>query len=153
MKWLALTVFTCALVGVGQLPLFASDTASDRDALQGSWRLVTRENGGQSRNDESMRLVFKGDRFQMFKEGDLKFEGTFKVDAAAKPRGIDMHVEKATEDTHVEKKTSLGIYEVSGDEFRWCADEPGLENRPTEFSGKGSGHMLAVFKREKAEAK
>jgi len=153
MKWLALTVLVFAAIGSNLSAVGATDAPSDRDAIQGTWRMVSREAGGRSRDDESGRLVFKGDRFQIMKDGEMKIEETFKIDAAAKPRRIDMYVEKANDDTHTEKKTSLGIYELNGDDLRWCADEPGHENRPTEFSGQPEGHMLVVLKREPAEAK
>ena len=154
MKRFALTVLTLALVVAGGAQLLAKDALSDRDTLQGTWRLMSREIGGRARDEDGMRLVFRGDTFQLILHGETKFEGTFKVDPAAKPRRIDMHIEKAAGDeSHAEKKTSLGIYEINGDDFRWCAAEPGFETRPTEFAGKGEGCMLAVFKREPAPAK
>lgn len=153
MKWLALTIAALILPVAGRSSLQAKDAPTDRDALQGTWRMVTRETGGEARETNGMRLVFKDDRFQLVRD-DGTIEGTFKIDAAANPRRIDMHVDKAPPDQErVKDKTSLGIYELNGDELRWCAAEPGSETRPTEFSGTGGGCMLAVFKREPAPAK
>jgi uncharacterized protein (TIGR03067 family) len=148
MKGLSVTLSTCLVLGLGFQLAHAADPPSDKDAIQGTWKMVSRESRGQSRDAEGSKMVFKGDRFQMIKDGDVKIEGTFKIDPATKPRSIDMKVEKATDDVHVETKTSLGIYELNGDDLRWCADEPGHETRPTEFSSQAEGHMLVVLKRE-----
>jgi uncharacterized protein (TIGR03067 family) len=152
MKRLALTVFTLALSFTGGVWLHADEAPSDKDKLQGTWRMVSRETRGEAR-DHDGQVVFKGDRFQMLRNGEVRIEVTFKLDPSARPKTIDIHVEKSPEESHVEKKTSLGIYELLGDELRWCADEPGHEKRPTEFSGAGEGHMFVVLAREKAPAK
>jgi uncharacterized protein (TIGR03067 family) len=46
-------------------------------------------------------------------------------------------------------KTFLGIYELSGDDYKVCF-APAGKGRPVEFSSKeGSGNILQVWKRGK----
>ena len=43
-----------------------------------------------------------------------------------------------------------GIYELGKDTLKWCAGEPGTEDRPKEFATKeGTKGMLVNFKKEK----
>ena len=156
MKWSTLTVVACALAGLMVSAAWAKDAPADKEAVQGTWKMVSREVRGQSQppgGPDDSSMVFKGDRFQILKAGRVMIEGTFKMDPTAKPRTIDMHVDKANDDAHTEGKTSLGIYELNGDDLRWCADEPGHETRPSEFSSQGERHMLVVLKREAKDAK
>jgi uncharacterized protein (TIGR03067 family) len=134
----------------------AKDASKDQQAIQGSWRLVSRDlPGGRSENgegDAARRIVFKGDTFQICKGEDVRIEGTFKIDPAASPRSIDMSITKTNEGGSEAGKTSLGIYELKGDEMRWCAAEPGHPDRPREFAADGGPFMLVSLKRE-ADAK
>jgi uncharacterized protein (TIGR03067 family) len=131
--------------------------SKDREALQGSWRLISRElPGGRSESgdgDEARRIVFKGDKFQLLKGEDVRFEGTFKIDPTTSPRTIDIAITKTNEEGSEAGKTSLGIYELKGDEMRWCAAEPGHADRPKEFSPEGGPFMLVSMKREVKQAK
>jgi uncharacterized protein (TIGR03067 family) len=64
---------------------------------------------------------------------------TFKLDAAKKPRAIDMADEMALP----------GVYEVTGDTLKMCYDASG-KTRPTKLaSEEGTVMVFVVFKREK----
>jgi uncharacterized protein (TIGR03067 family) len=82
--------------------------------------------------------------------GDEIFKGTFKLDAAKKPKSIDMTVK---EGKNYEGKTSLGIYKIEGNRFTWCANEPGRKERPGDFvdSEGDQKFLLVVFERKKEE--
>jgi len=156
MKRIASTVVALALVGLVALAARAKEAPGDREALQGTWKLVTIEKAGhpeEGTGDNERTLVFTGDHFQLLKGQDVVIDGTFKLDTSASPKAIDMKVEKANEKPDLADKTSLGIYELKGDELKWCAGEPGLETRPTAFSSEAQRTILAVFHREAKDAK
>ena len=49
-------------------------------------------------------------------------------------------------------KTALGIYELDGDTLKWCANEPGGNERPKKFSSEaGTKYLLVTLKREKSK--
>jgi len=157
-QWMTLLV-ALALSAAGSVALSADakDAAKDREAIQGSWRLVSRElPGGRSESGEgdgARRIVFNGDKFQILKGEDVRIEGTFKIDPSISPRTIDMAITKTNEEGPEAGKTSLGIYELKGDEMRWCAAEPGHADRPKEFSPEGGPFMLVSMKREAKQGK
>jgi uncharacterized protein (TIGR03067 family) len=151
MKWITLCAVALACAAVSLAGAKAKDAPSDRDALQGSWKLVGRVMRGEPQpvdGDAARRLVFEGDRFRMYRGDELLFDGTFKVNAGATPRTIDATIDKSNEEAELAGKTSLGIYELKGDELKWCAAQPGSSNRPTDFSGKEDEQLLVTFKRE-----
>jgi hypothetical protein len=44
----------------------------------------------------------------------------------------------------------LGIYALDGDRFKWCANEPGKDERPQEFqTAEKSRYLFIVFQRAK----
>ena len=149
MKWITLcaVALACAVLSIAK----AKDAPSDRDALQGAWKLTGRVMRGEQQpvdGDAARRLVFEGDRFRMYRGDELLFVGTFKVNAGVTPRTIDATIDKSNEESELSGKTSPGIYELKGDELKWCAAQPGNSDRPADFSGKGDGQLLVTFKRE-----
>jgi uncharacterized protein (TIGR03067 family) len=91
-------------------------------------------------------MTVKGNKYELVLHG-RKSEGTQKIDPAKKPR----HIDATTTKGEGEGQTYLGIYEIDGDTYKECYASPGRE-RPTTFDAKeGSGHILFVWKREKAE--
>src|SRR4051794_5769930 len=73
----------------------------DRDRMQGVWKFVS--------GKREAKLLVSGDHFTMhFRNGDV-YVGTFTLDAAARPKAMDMFI---TEGPEAHKgKTSLAIYE------------------------------------------
>ena len=74
--------------------------------------------------------------------------------AGAQPTDADMEkvgelVLKTQNKDKFKGQTSLAIYEVDGDTFKWCAAEPGKDERPKEFTAKAgeARYMYVVFKR------
>src|SRR5262249_49327677 len=131
------------LLGVGLLlyPAQADPPRDDRALIQGAWQAVSVERGGQPAPDDytrSMRLVFADDRVSMPNRGlDEKKGATFKLDPAARPKTIDIVLEKEAK--------MLGIYELDKETLKLCLVEAGTP-RPTEFVGKDR-QVLIVFRR------
>jgi uncharacterized protein (TIGR03067 family) len=122
---------------------------ADKDKLHGTWQAVSGQRDG--RPDDKVKehhLTLSGEGFSI-KEGDkVVLKGMFKVDATKKPKALDFTIDEGPE--ALKGKTALGIYELNGDDLKWCAAEPGSSERPTEFAAKaGTRHLLVVFKREK----
>ncbi len=148
MKTCVLTVLTVGLlVGAG---VAGDEAKKDKDKLQGTWKAVTMERRGESKDDtQDHRLIFAGDEFTI-KRGDQELiKGKFKLTPDQKPRAIDMEI---TEDPQAENKgkTVQGIYALDGDSLKWCFGEPGGADRPKELSAPaGTKYNLVTFKREK----
>src|SRR4051812_37828170 len=133
---LAAFLIPSALQAEGKKP-----AAKDEDKIQGTWQMVSGEKGGNAAPDkfvQAFRLTFKAEgKITAVSKGEEK-EGTFKVDAAKKPRQIEISIEG---------KTLEGIYELDGDGLKLCLGEG---SRPAEFkSPEGSKTMLMMLKREK----
>src|SRR5262249_21872569 len=121
----------------------------DKEAILGTWKVVTQEQQGQKEDQQDIRLTFSGDEFSITKSDQVIYKGTFKIDSPKKPKAIDMTITEAAKQRPVDK-TGLGIYARDGDKLKWCVNEPGEPERPTEFSAP-SGTRLTLFtlKREK----
>jgi uncharacterized protein (TIGR03067 family) len=113
---------------------------------------MTHEQGGNKSAEENTRqhkLIFDGKKFTIKQGDNVMASGTFTVDASKKPRHIDMKIEGG-DDEKLQGKTSLGIYELDGDDLKWASNEPGAEGRPTDFTTKeGSKQMVVTLKRDK----
>lgn len=143
MKWfVALGVVLVTFVGG------AEAKQKDAEALQGTWQLTAGEANGQALTDKDLKdgkLVLKGDRYTVTLAGKKTAAGTQKLDPKKEPKTIDI-VDASGPD---KGKTSLGIYELKGDEFRIVFASPG-KARPTKFAtGPDSGQWLHVWKRVK----
>jgi len=128
---------------------------TDKDALQGTWRLTSVEVNKEAIPLENLKegnvvvvgtLVVKGDSYA-FHLGNNRLEIIFKVDPAKRPRAIDLTVSEGPQ----KGQTYHGIYKLESDTYTICRNvEPGKE-RPTEFVTKPkSGLMLVVWKRDKS---
>lgn len=129
----------------------ADDAAKkDQAQLEGTWIMVSREIMGMKASADELKkvngkLVVKGDKIAFWTADKVLSEDTFKIDAAAKPRTLDL---KGV--TGVTKGlTSLAIYELSGDSLKVCFSLPD-GRRPTEFTSPADKEwILAAYKREK----
>jgi uncharacterized protein (TIGR03067 family) len=116
------------------------DDKSDLAKLKGSW--IVEKDGKKS------ELKFDQNNFTFTLYGDFSVKGTFKIDASKKPKHMDMTI---TEGQEYVGKTSRAIYALEGDTLKWCANEPGKEDRAGEFPAKeGEGkYLYLIFKRAK----
>jgi uncharacterized protein (TIGR03067 family) len=155
-----MTTLLMALLTVGTLsgalgvlsvlaaPPGAGDGGSDRDKLQGTWKVTaaTLDGTGVGPEIEQMKkgfvLVFRGDKVT------IKVEADYMLDPTKTPKQIDLS--PSLGDAKEKNPTIRGIYELSGDDLKLCIGGPDAD-RPTAFaSEKGSRRMLLALKRAPA---
>jgi uncharacterized protein (TIGR03067 family) len=127
------------------------DVKKDKENLRGTWKAVTAEQRGESKNDEEdHRLSFDGDKFSIKRGDQTMIQGTFKLDPSKKLKEIDMNITEDETGKHT-GKTALGIYALEGDTLKWCVAEPGTSERPKEFSAPADTKLMFItLKREKS---
>ena len=148
MLWKTAGLFVAALVLVGFTVLASAGegkdkaVAKDKKALQGAW--------AAEKDGKKVQMVITGDKFVLSAEGKKMGSGTFTIDPTQKPKTIDLLVTEGDNANFV-GKTSRAIYEVDAGKFKWCANEPGKDERPKEFVDKAgdSRFLLINFEREK----
>jgi uncharacterized protein (TIGR03067 family) len=127
------------------------DAKKDQEALQGTWRAVSSEQGGKDQGEEAKEhtLIFDKDTFTVKRGDQVIVKGTFKLDPSKKPRAIDMTVTEGGRDDD-KGKEAHGIYELDKGTLKWCTSMPGVEGRPKEFATKeGTGDLLVTLKKDK----
>jgi uncharacterized protein (TIGR03067 family) len=126
------------------------DAKKDGDLLQGSWRAVSIETGGNTLKPERDSVTtFENDTFTVKKGDVVQVKGTFKIDASKNPKTIDLTVTGGQVEGD-KGKVVRGICQVDKEMLKWCTAEPGDETRPKEFTTKeGTKHSLIIFKKEK----
>jgi uncharacterized protein (TIGR03067 family) len=126
------------------------DVKKDKEALQGAWRPVSAERGGQAQDDaKEYLLIFEGDNFTIKRGDDLFAKGTYTIDPSKKPRTIDMTITEGRNEND-KGKAVRGIYAIEDGKLKWCTAAPGDKERPGEFATKeGTSVMLIVLKKEK----
>ncbi len=133
------------LMGVAVL-LMGVDKSDIQDGLQGTWELSVGEADGQAIPQEQLKdgkLVIESDRYTVTLADIGTITGVQKLDPSQEPKTIDI-----TDDSGANKgKTSLGIYELKGEDFRVAFAQPGTP-RPTQFATTpNSGQWVHVWKR------
>lgn len=107
------------LIGVAGLavPLETKEDKSDLKKLEGAWVVVGIEELGKRGTDEEvkkedLRFTFAGNKVTVrLGKNEKPQEGTFTIDAAKKPKHIDM---KAGD------LKIRGIYAIDGDTLKMC---------------------------------
>jgi uncharacterized protein (TIGR03067 family) len=135
-------------------PVFGGEAAPPADLarLQGTWLTDSLVSNGKTLVDKDhppgpgpvTKLAYEGDKW-LIRVGDKTVaSGVFRIDPSRTPKEIDiLDASGARND-----KAQLGIYELSGDTYRYCL-APAGKPRPTEFaSPEGSGYSLGVSRRE-----
>ena len=145
-----------ALLGIAALLAAApadKNDAKDREALQGTWRAVTSQMDGEKQAEDEVKehtLVFSAEHFTVYRNSELVMKGTATLDPGQNPRHIDMKLEENPANPDDVGKTLPGIYELKGDELKWCFTLPDRSERPKDFTSEsGSGRIYATLKREK----
>jgi uncharacterized protein (TIGR03067 family) len=120
----------------------------DLERMQGGWTTLVRVVDGDKLGDDEAQVIFrtvKNDMYTVSFYDKPVDTGTFTIDAAKKPKTIDLRPASTGKDA----APLLGIYEFDGDTLRICSAGAGKE-RPKDFEcKKGSGRSLTVWKREK----
>lgn len=146
MRPLGLTALAVGLL----LAADSKDDAAKKDLalFQGKWVLISAQRDGKKTPEEEVKkitLTIQGNKYVLFKDGEVISEGTFTLDPTKRPKQID---ETATAGPNKDK-SFLAIYEIDDEHHKICFAAPG-KGRPTAFSSEpGSGHLLQVWKREK----
>ena len=115
--------------------------------LQGEWTMVSGERDGQALPENivsSAKRIVKDDEITLIINDQTYLKAKFKIDPTKKPKTIDYTI---TEGQNKDAK-QVGIYELSGDNVKFCFSSPGGKDRPTDFTTKeGSDRILSVWKR------
>jgi uncharacterized protein (TIGR03067 family) len=126
----------------------AADAPNDVKAAQGTWTLSAGEVDGKALTEKQLKggkLEIKGDEYTVTMADEETLTGIEKLDPTKTPKAIDI-----TDSNGPNKgKTSLGIYEIKGDEFRVVFAAIG-KPRPTRFATTaGTGQWMHVWKKAK----
>ena len=117
---------------------------TDLDKMQGTWNVITLEVEGQKYPPGGSQIVIRGGRFVSMNMGE-EYEGTVVLDESAEPKRLDMTFDKGP---HAGEK-SLGIYELTGDNWKICVGMAGIKKRPEQFvAPPGTGHAVETLKRD-----
>ncbi|MDB5340822.1 MAG: hypothetical protein JWN70_6441 [Planctomycetaceae bacterium] len=146
-----LNVLLVSIVGLLAADAPISENAKqDLKQLEGTWNLVSAQRDGKATPADEVkktRISFRGNQFEFPDAADIgtSQKGTLQLDPSKKPKWMD-----STATTDAGKgSVSLGLYEISGDDYKVCFAPPG-KPRPQEFVSKpGSGAILQIWKRAK----
>jgi uncharacterized protein (TIGR03067 family) len=135
-----------ALLVAADLPAKVEPTGDAR-AIQGTWQSFKEEmRGGPAPGDpRDHQMIFSGENFKLVDGDNVLLRGSFKLDASKTPKVVEMVVsEGAGGDPEAPVH---GIYELKGDELKWCAAEPGSKNGPDKFETRGTTNVFLHLKR------
>jgi uncharacterized protein (TIGR03067 family) len=142
---------SCGIVAIALCLAPADGSAdrpnTDRESIQGSWRIISMEVDGKSEMPTSDgkavngRYVFKGDKMMCIENDKSGGECSFILAAANKAKTIDVHGRRASG----EVVTVPGIYRIEKDTLILCFGRFG--KRPTSIGGPSEAVQLQL-KRE-----
>src|SRR5262245_8026564 len=140
----------CALVAASSGVAGPDEERRPELALEGSWRIVSIERDGkkaETPKDRPITVEFRAGKYTL--PDNLGFtrsrEGTYKLDARAKPPRLDL----VPADGPEKGKTFPGIYKLEKDRLTACYDAT-AGAAPDDFTaGEGSGRVLLVYERRK----
>jgi len=119
---------------------------TDLEKLQGSWTIVTLQIDGSQMPPGApggSKIVVKGDKFTTLSMG-ATYNGIVTLDATKTPKSFDLKFTAGPE----KGNTSLGIYELDGDDWKICLTVTG-NTRPHAFAtAPGSGLALETLRRD-----
>lgn len=131
--------------------LAVADEADDAKKIQGTWIVVSSEDGGRKPPEEELKnlqIVIEQERMLLKRDGKTLFTVEYKLDPSKKPKWIDL----TTVRDDKKERTNPGIYELKGDSLKICFPESG-KKRSTKFESKpdSENDVLIVLKRAKKE--
>jgi len=103
--------------------------------LQGTWRAIAGQRWAE------LRITGNAFTFR-FEEGD-RYVGTLEVRPEDQPTAMDMIIAEGP--SHHRGLTTLCIYELEGDEMRWCPSDPGSYRRPAQFASYFNQRALCLL--------
>ena len=142
------TLFFAAVAVAASLVAGAAGPADDATAIEGSWKPVQAELGGQAMPEaivKTISLRLDHGRYYVTVAGSPD-NGTYTLDAATQPSGMTV----TGTDGPNKGKTFPCIYELKGDTLRVCYDLSGAK-RPAEFkTNLGTQLYLVTYKRARS---
>lgn len=145
------TSFKVMALAVGALVFGTGTTlpANDKEAksLNGTWQVVSQLTNGKDDAipKEGGDTVTLNDGKYTIKEGDKDVcKGTFILDSTKTPMSIDKTMTEGDE----KGKTTLGIFQLTGDEVKVSWSRVGETDRPTGFEAKS--YRVTTLKRIKS---
>jgi len=148
---LRLLLAATLLLGAGVGSAEEKDAGSDQESIQGTWKIVSATVDGRDTTEEldkDITLVITKDKITSLIGGKSDHQTTYKLDPTKKPKTIDTTDIK---DDGQPGKTTLGIYQLSGDELKLAAALKSGSDRPAAFDAKddAKGVLQVVLKRVK----
>jgi RNA polymerase sigma-70 factor (ECF subfamily) len=118
---------------------------SDHEAIQGTWKVVSCELGGQKVDTEDFSMVITGDKIVIKDEGSTK-QFTYTLDPDKKPKHIDWVPAFGVNKGNIVQ----GIYRLNGDNLVFCTNGSQETSRPSEFKTMAGRQVsLLVLQRDK----
>src|SRR5688572_16792524 len=121
-------------------------------SLRGTWTVVYSEQNGERRRDleevKKMRLTIKDDNWRLEYHNNVKDKrvATLTLDPTQKPKAVDFQFSEGL----LAGETLLSIYELKGDDLKFCFASESRQRPKTFNSREGiAGQWLLVLKREK----
>ena len=147
---LFLFVVFAALLSMASPSRWGEDAKKGSEGLHGTWEVVEFTADGKPAPEEfrkEIKITFNGEKMLISGPGGIgKREYSFKLDHSKKPKAIDV----TPLDGPFKDKTVPAIYELKGDELKFCMPNEETKDRPTEFkAAEGSKLGLFVSKRSK----
>ena len=137
----------CASLVLTASLLAASVEADDAALVQGLWKPVKAELGGQPLGEGFLKITslrLDNGKYEVF-VGNEPDRGTYTLDSAARPRGMTV----VGTDGPNKGRTFPAIYELTEDTLRICYDLSGAK-RPTEYkTTAGTKLYLVTYVRKK----
>ena len=141
---LGILALTLMLVAAGQTttPAVPDDVKKELDRIQGNWA-VTSFNGQAVPADAGAFLVFKGDKYEQWTNGNVDEKGSIKLDPKTKPMSIDLIITEGND----AGKTQPGLYEFTDAETLSVGLAiPGNTTRPSAIA---SAELQVILKKAK----
>ena len=131
------------------MPSTYKDVASLRGALQGRWKPVYQEMGGEMApaTDPTHAVELQGNEFKVIKGGKVAYEGRFNLTPQTFPHGIVLIYTTSIQPIFLGGPRP-GVFQIEGDTLKWCfagvgqAAPDGLNTYP------GSVYVLTILQRD-----
>lgn len=129
-----------------------ADVRKELEALQGTWKAVALEAGGNALPKEAVpefTFIIGADGKATGKTAKSEYAATIAVNPKKDPKTID----NAHESGPQKGKKQYGVYKLEGDKLIVCITAPGRAetDRPRDFSTRDSANVLFIFERLKGE--
>jgi uncharacterized protein (TIGR03067 family) len=137
-----------------QLPAADEDARKELKALQGKWKAVAMEAAGRP----LPRDTFPAFTWDIAEDGTSTAHmptGDYPVAIAVDPGKNPRTFVTLNEKGEYKGTRQYGIYKLEGDRFTVCETPPGVteNDRPTDFTTRGSPNVVIVFERVKEDKK